>query len=114
MEIGIDCVDIARFKGSMLIEGFKNKVFTENEISYCESKANPIEHYAVRFAGKEAVMKALALEKMGMHQIEILDDEKGRPFVNILGSNLKPKKREMKISLSHSDTVAVALFVVIS
>jgi holo-[acyl-carrier protein] synthase len=113
MEIGTDCLDISRFKGSMLIKGFKDKVFTKNEISYCEKKANPIQHYAVRFAGKEAVMKALSPEKIGMHQIEILNDKKGRPFVNILNRNLKTRDRTIRISLSHSDTVALALVVVI-
>jgi len=116
MEIGIDCVDISAFKRSILIEGFKNRVFTENEISYCEKKANPIQHYAVRYAGKEAVMKALSLDNLAMslNQIEILDDEKGRPFVNILDSGLNAKHRTIKISLSHSDSIALAFVVAIA
>ena len=61
MEIGIDCVDISRFKKSnIMIKKSFRRIFTENEINYCEKKENPAQHFAIRFAGKEAVKKALS------------------------------------------------------
>ena len=114
MEIGVDCVDVSGFQGAMLIQGFKKRVFTENEISYCEKKAKPIQHYAARFAAKEAVAKALSLDvRTSLSQIEILDDETGRPFVNILDRSLGTEHRTVKISISHSDSIALAFAIAV-
>ena len=113
MEIGVDCVDISRFdKSGMLFSNNLKRVFTEKEISYCEKKENPAQHYAVRFAGKEAVKKALSNYKieLSLSQIEILNGIDGIPFVNILNDNTNGL--EIKISLSHSKTIAVAFAVI--
>ena len=62
---GIDIVDVARIKNS--IENYKgkflNKIFSEEEQSYCFSKANPYIHFAGKFAAKEAVIKSLLSSK---------------------------------------------------
>ena len=85
VSIGIDCEDIARFKGINSREAFMKKIFTENEIGYCIKKPNPAQHFAARFAGKEAIVKALssAGKKISIKQIEILNDDSGVPVVNL-------------------------------
>ena len=89
-----------------------HRIFTEKEISYCEKMENPAQHYAVRFAGKEAVKKALTDYKMdvNLNQIEILNNINGKPFVNIL--NESKNILEIKVSLSHSKTTAIALAII--
>lgn len=122
MEIktGIDIIEISRIKKS--IEETDNKfierVFTNKEIEYCESrKAQKYQHYAVRFAGKEAVFKAIS-DKLDnkfdieWKDIEILNDLSGRPYVNIL--NYKTNNiKNIDISLSHCKEYAIASVVVI-
>ena len=83
MEIGVDCVDINRFTGQGT--DFFKKIFTEKEIIYCENKGKPLQHYAGKFAGKEAVIKALHPfgVSLDVGKIEILNDEFGRPVVNL-------------------------------
>lgn len=113
MEIGVDCVDIDRFKKENLSsEALLKKIFTENEIHYCEEKPKPSQHYAARFAGKEAVIKALYHYKIRIpsKKIEILNDDQGIPFVRILDGNLN--YFDVKISLSHSEEIAIAIAIV--
>lgn len=103
INIGVDCVEIEQFEtiSTTLI----NKIFTSREISYCNSKAKPSQHFAVRFAGKEAVLKALSCLTIPLNKIEILNDAMGAPSVNIL----EPRyKQVIKLSLSHSDKTAFA------
>lgn len=111
---GIDIIEIERVKQSIEdTEGrFCKKIYTEKEIEYCESKkAQKYQHYAARFAGKEAVLKAISksLENkfdIEWKEIEILNDEDGRPYVNILKQGLDIKN--IDISISHCKEYAVA------
>ena len=112
---GIDIIEIERVKQSIEdTEGkFCARVYTEKEIEYCESKkAQKYQHYAARFASKEAVFKAVSpLLKnkydIGWKDIEILNDDNGRPFVNILNENIKGIEN-IDISMSHCKQYAVA------
>lgn len=113
MEIGIDCITISQFDEKTLHNlSFLKKIFTRNETKYCKKKAKPSQHFAVRFAGKEAVIKALSHFdiKIPLNQIEILNNTNGSPFVRILEKNLDLFK--IKISLSHSRDVAMAVAIV--
>lgn len=113
MEIGIDCVDISRFNKEKISKiKFLRKIFTENEINYCAGKVNPSQHFAVRFAGKEALIKAFSSYgiKISFKKIEILNKKNGIPFVKILDKELKDFK--IKISLSHSSKIAMAIAIV--
>lgn len=112
--IGIDCEEITRFKEIGLEKKFLDKVLTKKEIRYCMAKPNPSQHIAVRFAGKEAVIKALnSIDKqLFFNEIEILNDKKGVPYVNILNNKIN-KKLNIKISLSHSRNNAVAVAVAV-
>lgn len=107
--IGVDCIEIERF--DLENKEFLNKIFSVEEIKYCEKKANPAESFAVRFAGKEAVIKAVnKIKKLLPENIEILNEEDGNPTVNILDSGF-PKDIKILISLSHSRRVATAISV---
>jgi len=114
LEIGVDCVDITRFKDDIVSKSrILEKIFTENEIRYCEDKMNSYQHYAVRFAGKESVIKAFAGYgiELSLRNIEILNTEQGVPYVNVLDEEIKGY--DVKISLSHTYDIAVA-FVIVS
>ncbi len=112
---GIDIIEIDRVKSS--IEETNNKfierVYTKNEIQYCESKnSQKYQHYAARFAAKEAVFKAISktLENkydIEWKDIEIENDKNGRPMVN-LKKEMSNKINNVDISISHCKNYAVA------
>lgn len=112
---GTDIIEIDRIKESIetLEEKFLNRVFTQNEIKYCEEKkAQKYQHYAVRFACKEAVLKALTKylnDKFSIEwkDIEVSNNETGRPSVTV-NNKIKEKIDVIDISLSHCKQYAVA------
>ena len=118
IKTGIDIIEIERVKQSIEeTDGkFCEKVYTEKEIEYCESKKiQKYQHYAARFAAKEAVLKAISqlLESkfdIEWKDIEIQNDENGRPYVNILKHGVHIDN--IDISISHCKTYAVASVVV--
>lgn len=115
IKCGVDIIEISRVKESIesLGEKFINRVFTEKEIEYCESKkAQKYQHYAARFAAKEATFKALSWKLEDKYaicwkDIEVVDNEQGRPSLNIIGMNLDDIEN-IDISLSHCKEYAVA------
>ena len=121
MEIrtGTDIIEIYRIQESReSTDGkFCDRVYTKKEIQYCESKKNQkYQHYAARFAAKEAIFKAISIKlknkyEIGWKDIEILDDTSGRPYVNILNECSKLIKN-IDISLSHCKEYAVATAIV--
>jgi holo-[acyl-carrier protein] synthase len=91
-------------------------IFTKNEIDYCESKAKKHEHYAARYAAKEAVLKALGTgwrDGLSFPDVEILNDELGKPLVVLHGKAKKlfeeQKIEKILVSLSHTSDTAVAV-----
>ena len=120
IKCGTDIIEINRIKESIesLGEKFLNKVFTPNEIQYCESKkAQKYQHYAARFAAKEAVFKAISESlddkfSLGWCDYEILNDSTGRPSVKLTGIDLK-EIENIDLSISHCKQYAVATAVVI-
>ena len=121
IKCGVDIIEISRVKESIesLGERFINRVFTEKEIEYCESKKNQkYQHYAARFAAKEAVFKALSWKLEDKYaicwkDIEVVDDKQGRPSLNIIGMNLNDIEN-IDISLSHCKEYAVANVIVLT
>lgn len=117
---GVDIIEIDRIKQSIeSTDGkFCERVYTENEIKYCESKKSQrYQHYAARFAAKEAVFKAISSKLQDKYEIswkdiEILNDANGRPYVNILNENEK-KIEDIDVSLSHCKQYAVANVVLV-
>ena len=118
IKTGIDIIEIERVKQSIEdTEGkFCERVYTQKEIEYCESKnVQKYQHYAARFAAKEAVFKAISPlldNKFSIEwkDIEVLNDENGRPYINLLKKDININ--EIDISISHCKTYAVASVVV--
>ena len=119
--IGTDIIEVERIKNAMENAEFSTRVFTPEEIEYCESGSDKIKYqrYAARFAAKEAVFKAISSvldSKFDIEwkDIEILKDEQDRPFVNLYGV-LKERimtTYNIDISISHVSEIAVASCVV--
>ena len=113
--IGVDIVEIARFARLNYSNNkqFYIRVFTPKEIEYCLSFSNPAPHFAVNFAGKEAVYKAVnRFCDVKLHDIEIVRDKDGAPLVNLrLSREEKVIPLDVKVSLSHSLSNAIAFAV---
>jgi holo-[acyl-carrier protein] synthase len=115
VNVGLDVIEIERIRRALERPGFRERCFTEAERDYCDSKANPAQHYAARFAGKEAVGKALG---SGVHftwrEIEI----HGRPKPGVLLSGRTKAFAErlgagrIDLSMTHSHELAAAICVV--
>src|SRR5574340_319341 len=119
--IGVDLVKISRIeKAGNGHPGFIERVFTQKERDYCSRQTFPAQHYAARFASKEAVLKASGTglsAGMKWTDIEVLHGEGGGPIVNISGTakdlaDLKGVKQIM-LSYSHDEGYAVAHAVLI-
>jgi holo-[acyl-carrier protein] synthase len=109
--IGVDIENISRFismangKEKKLLE----KIFSKKEIKYCFSKKNAAPHLAARFAGKEAVFKAVSSSlacNLRYNEIEIINNKNGIPSVFI--KNAKISDVNITISLSHTNEFAIA------
>jgi len=111
MDVGIDIVEIKRIAKSVRKSGFLNRVFTPQEIKYCRAKKQSSQHYAVRFAAKEAVWKALGRKGIALKEISVKNSPDGKP--EIVLAKLKKLEKRVSISLSHSSEYAVAVAIVI-
>ena len=118
MLVGIDLIELDRIERALERHGerFKRRVFTEAEREYCEGKANPAESYAARFAGKEAVGKALGSGvRFTWCEIEIAGRPK--PRVTLSGRTKAWAERvgagRIELSMTHSRELAQAVCVVL-
>ena len=113
---GTDIIEIYRIRESIedLGENFINKIYTKKEIEYCESKKKAkYQHYAARFAAKEAIFKAVSKLLSDKYEIswqnaEIINLEDGKPVVNFINTNINEKIEDIDISISHCKEYAVA------
>lgn len=122
MEIktGIDIIEVKRIQEAIEKQGekFLKRVYTTQEISYCDSTGKMrYQHYAARFAAKEAVFKAISSRLPSgigdvWTSIEIQNNEKHKPVVNLERLNLG-EIESMDLSLSHIEEYAVASFTII-
>ena len=117
--LGIDIIEIARVRKSIENYGdkFLAKVFTDEEIRYCDSKFNKYQHYAARFAAKEAVYKALASgwkEGLRWKDIEIQNDASGMPSIKPSGKlkTFLSENTQLRISISHSDNYVTSVAII--
>lgn len=108
--IGIDIIEIDRIRKS--IEKFEtlflNKIFTKSEVDYCISKKNKYQHFAARFAAKEAIAKALATgwsKGFRWQDIEIYNEPSGLPKARLFGqlSEFLDDDKSLQITMSHSE-----------
>jgi len=122
--IGTDIINIKRMEKLLKSNNsnFKNRIFSKKEIMYCEKKNNPFSFYAKRFAAKEALSKALGTgirKGISFKNIEILNDNLGKPSINLKGSTenflkkkLKTKKYSIHLSLSDDKPWAQATVII--
>lgn len=111
---GVDIIEIERIQKAIDRWGdtFLNHVFHEEEIQYARNHKNPTQHFAARFAAKEAVYKALGDHThIGWKDMKILNDKHGRPYCLISDKKIKYK---ILISISHTPNYAVANAIITS
>ena len=116
---GIDMIEVERVAFSAGRDsGFREMVFSKREIEYCESKASPFQHYAARFAAKEAFLKAIGRgwdSSLALHEIEIVNEVNGKPRLLLSGKTAETLEsleiRRHHVSLSHLKTYASAIVI---
>ena len=114
--VGVDLIEIERIRRALERHpSFRERCFTEAERAYCDSRPNPPQHYAARFAGKEAVGKALGVGvRFTWREIEIA----GRPKPGVTLSGRTKAWAEgtgagrIDLSMTHSKELAAAIAVV--
>jgi holo-[acyl-carrier protein] synthase len=115
--IGIDLIEVERIQKQLAqSDRFINRVFTPDEIVYCEAKKNKAQNYAARFAAKEAFFKALGTGWRGglaFNQVEVINDSLGKPEIRLHG---KAEQHiadrgitNIRVSLTHLKGVAGAV-----
>ena len=117
--IGTDIIEIKRIQRSIQEYGqdFLKKIYTPPEIEYCKNKANKYQHYAARFAAKEAVYKALASgwqQGISWQDVEVFNEPNGMPQVSISGKLKKflSTDKSLKISISHSENYVTCMAII--
>ncbi len=113
---GTDIIEVVRVAEKIQRqEAFRDFVFSPAEIEYCERMANRFEHYAARFAAKEAFLKALKtgwVSGTAFNEIQTLHDENGAPVMGFLGNTLESLEKIqpyiVHVSLSHIKEFALA------
>ena len=116
MRVGVDLIEIPRIARALeRYPGFRERCFTDAERAYCDSKPNPPQHYAGRFAAKEAVGKALGCGvRFTWREIEIVGRPK--PGVKLSGRTKawaeKVRAGAIDLSMSHSKGLATAVCLV--
>ncbi len=116
--IGVDLVELDRFRVSLArTPGLITRCFSEDEQTYAQARRDPTERFAVRFAAKEAVMKAMGvgLGEVRMVDIEVVRAPSGRPSIVLHGSAAALADSqgivEWKITLTHTKHMAEAIVV---
>ena len=119
---GVDIVNNLRIKNSIKNKDFINRVFTLNEINNSKKLTNKINYFAKRFAAKEAFVKALGegfRNNINFNDIEITNDKKGKPIINIsnnvkkfLKKKFKSNKYQIFLSLSDEKKYSIAYVII--
>ena len=121
---GIDIVENYRLKKILLKKksNFKKKIFTINEIAYCEKKSNSISCYSKRFAAKEAFVKALGIgfrNNINFKDIEVVNNTYGKPYISInkkiankIKTLFKVKKFNILLSISDEKKYSIASVII--
>ncbi|HWC18273.1 MAG TPA: holo-ACP synthase [Terriglobales bacterium] len=117
---GIDICEVPRMATSIARFGdrFLQRVFTTEEIRYCQSKKNSTERFAARFAAKEAAMKALgtgASRGVTWKSIEVRHTSGGRPILRLHSTTAEIAERlgvkQISLSVTHTETTAMAMVI---
>lgn len=120
--LGCDVIEVERVRGVLERQGerFLSRVFTQEEQAYCGAKAHPYPHYAARFAAKEAISKCFTTgigAELGWKCMSIYHGERNEPLVRLDEQGLALLRQvggtEVRVSLSHTETVAMAVAAII-
>jgi holo-[acyl-carrier protein] synthase len=120
LSVGLDIIEVKRIEQSLKTwKGrFREKYFTQSERDYCSSKRNPAQHYAARFAAKEAVYKAFGgpwPSGCGHLDIEVTVGENGKPSLKLSDNLFDELKKtgitKTHLSLTHTNTTAAAVVI---
>ena len=118
--VGVDLVDVARLEASLERGGqaLLDRMFTPSEQQECQSRKEPSMHFAARMAAKEAGMKVLGTGwtgGVGFCDFEVISDGKTAPQLRLHGAAAEHARksgiRSMRLSLSHTDDLAIAFVV---
>lgn len=108
--IGIDIIEVERVeKLGLKSPRFLERIFTASEIAYCSKKANRFQHFAARFAAKEAFFKALG-KRIPWKDVELINLTSGKPTLKIKGKQRQAFKR-IHVSVSHLAGHALAVVI---
>jgi len=118
--VGIDLVEVTRIEEKInRAQGFRELVFSANEIKYCEAATHKFEHYAARFAAKEAFFKALGTgwaNGTAFNEIEVVNQSNGKPQLLLSGTTAQTlhhlHNARIDVSLSHTSSMATAIVVI--
>ena len=108
MDVGIDIGEIDRISKQVRNPRFLKRVYAPQEVAYCRSRKNSAQHFAVRFAAKEAVWKAVGEPRLLHKDIQVRNRPNGKPRV-IFPKRFARLGRRVSISLSHGRDYAVAV-----
>jgi holo-[acyl-carrier protein] synthase len=118
--LGIDMIEVERVAAKInKNSGFREMLFSKDEIAYCEQKTNKFEHYAARFAAKEAFFKALGTgwgEGTSFSEVEVTNTENGKPQLSFSGNTANiinaMQLSNILVSLTHLKSVASAVVII--
>lgn len=120
--LGCDVIEVERVRGVLQRQGekFLERVFTEEERVYCSRMAHPHKHYAARFAAKEAVSKCFSTgigAELGWRSVSVYHGERHQPLVRLDAQGEALLRTvgatHVHLTLSHTDTVAMAVAVLV-
>lgn len=118
--VGIDMVEVDRIAEKIGKEqGFRELVFSAKEIAYCEAATHKYQHYAARFAAKEAFFKAMGTgwaNGTAFNEIEITHNTEGKPLLGLSGGTADWARQKgmdsIAVSLSHVKSMATAVVII--
>jgi len=115
LAVGIDLLEIERLERALERRPRRAaRLFTDDELAYAAARARPGQHLAARFCAKEAVAKALALESLSFHDVEVRSGAHGEPEVSLRGAAAARAAElgvEVNVSLTHTGEQAAAVAV---
>jgi holo-[acyl-carrier protein] synthase len=116
--IGVDLTPVSRMQRAFEAhpERLEARLFTDAERAYCRARANFGQHFAARFAAKEAALKALHVpEGLRWHELEVVNDAGGAPSFRLTGNAAAAAARQgvtrLHLSITHADDSAMAFVV---
>lgn len=120
--VGIDIIEVKRVEEKIRKgQGFRELVFAADEIAYCEKMAHPYQHYAARFAAKEAFFKAVGsgwANNTAFNEVVIVHAEEGRPLLELRGGTADWARgkgiADLQVSLAHLAEMATAIVMIVN